>query len=109
MNPNQPTPEQQAVFDTFRDCVRTAVESVPRSYIDLEGEKAWNDITARMIVELSKAGMIQVDPQPAKIVKPNPKPRGPKRCETVMPGAGQCILNTGHRGQHQLDTGNRWG
>ena len=100
---NQPTPDQLKVFNTLKQAVRTAVESVPRIYIDNEPENAWNDIASRMIVELTKADMIQQS-QPA-----GPRPRGPKQCEAVMPTAGQCILNVGHKGQHQLNTGNRWG
>lgn len=100
------TPEQ--ALNLIQTSIRNAVESVPRSYIDLEPEKAWSDITARFTLELLNQGF-ELAPAQKRAQKRVHRRAGPKRCEATMPGADQCVLNAGHKGQHCLSTGNRWG
>lgn len=108
MNPNQ-------TIDLLKDAIKVALIETPQSYIESEPQEAYQDIAARIVLYLSSRGFyVQLqsrESHDAQTIAQRPKQRnrGPKVCQSNLNGAGQCVLNEGHKGQHQLRMGDKWG
>jgi len=108
MNPNQ-------TIELLCDALKSALEETPSGYIEREPQEAYQDIIARIVLGLSSKGYyIQLQSREAHdaqtiAARPKQRNRGPKRCQAIMSGAGQCVLNQGHREQHRLMMGDKWG
>jgi len=108
MNPNQ-------TIELLCDALKSALEETPSGYIEREPQEAYQDIVARIVLGLSSKGYyIQLQTREAHdaqtvAARPKQRNRGPKVCQSNLNGAGQCVLNEGHKGQHQLRMGDKWG
>ena len=96
------------------DSLKYAFEKVPKGYLDSEPDKAWQDLAAYFVVKMTERGIYfksAEDHDKATIAKRSTdgRSRRPALCQEVLLGVGQCVKVAGHRGQHQLQTGDNFG
>ncbi len=96
------------------EALKASLNSVPESYRDAEPVEAWKDIAACFVVEMTKRGIYfkaATEHDIATISKRSTdgRSRRPALCQEVLLGVGQCVKVAGHRGQHQLQTGDNFG
>lgn len=93
------------LMQAIKGSLREATEDIPDSYIAREPEEAYEDMSARFILALSRRGLYITDTgeRDRRVRESRPK------CTATMAGVGGCRLHLGHSGQHELLSGDKWG